>query len=409
MGFKSEGAFFRKMEYKKLGEIADITKLAGFEFTKYVTYIPDGDIIAIRALNLKNGRLALDDVKRISVDVSKSLPRSQLRKYDIVLSYTGTVGESAQIMEDNLYHLAPNVAKVTPDTSKVNPVYLFQYIRSPEFKQEMLNYAHGSTQMTIPMKVIRELSVPVFNMDMQNSIASVLASLDDKIALNARINDNLQQQADAIFSENFSLQELLPVGWRKSYLSSIAKYLNGLAMQKYRPAQGENGLPVLKIKELRQGMTDDNSERCSANIKPEYIVHDGDIIFSWSGSLLVDFWCGGDCGLNQHLFKVTSMQFEKWFIYAWTKHYLDYFIAVAADKATTMGHIKRDELDKAEVIIPSSSDYMKIGSLMQPLYDKIISNRIESRKLSELRDALLPRLMSGELDVSGVILEDANQ
>ena len=128
MGCKSGGTSFRKAEYKKLGEIADITKLAGFEFTKYVTYIPDGDIIAIRALNLKNGRLDLDDVKRISADVSKSLPRSQLRKYDIVLSYTGTVGESAQIMEDNLYHLAPNVAKVTPDTSKVNPVYLFQYL-----------------------------------------------------------------------------------------------------------------------------------------------------------------------------------------------------------------------------------------------------------------------------------------
>ena len=91
----------------------------------------------------------------------------------------------------------------------------------------------------------------------------------------------------------------------------IADYLNGLAMQKYRPKDGETGLPVLKIKELRQGICDASSELCSPSIKSEYIIHDGDIIFSWSGSLLVDIWCGGTCGLNQHLFKVTSNNYDK--------------------------------------------------------------------------------------------------
>ena len=119
------------------------------------------------------------------------------------------------------------------------------------------------------------------------------------------------------------------------------------------PKDGETGLPVLKIKELRQGICDASSELCSPSIKSEYIIHDGDIIFSWSGSLLVDIWCGGTCGLNQHLFKVTSNNYDKWFYYLWTAHHLDRFIAVAADKATTMGHIKREELEKVEVIIPS--------------------------------------------------------
>lgn len=95
----------------------------------------------------------------------------------------------------------------------------------------------------------------------------------------------------------------LPNGWQESSLLGIADYLNGLAMQKYRPTGEEQGLPVLKIKELRQGSCDTNSELCSPSIKPEYIVHDGDVIFSWSGSLLVDLWCGGTCGLNQHLFE----------------------------------------------------------------------------------------------------------
>ncbi len=218
------------------------------------------------------------------------------------------------------------------------------------------------------------------------------------------INDNLLQQAQAIFTQKFLNLEGIPDGWKQSSLLGIADYLNGLAMQKFRPKDDEQGLPVLKIKELRQGAYDASSELCSPSIKPEYIVHDGDVIFSWSGSLLVDFWCGGTCGLNQHLFKVTSGTYDKWFYYAWTNHHLQKFVAIAADMATTMGHIKREELSKAVVLIPSQSDYDRIGGLLSPLYDLVIANRIENRKLAALRDELLPQLMSGQLDVSEVNL-----
>ena len=214
------------------------------------------------------------------------------------------------------------------------------------------------------------------------------------------LNDNLQQQADAIFRQELLFDNELPAGWSKGCLLDIADYLNGLAMQRFRPADGETGLPVLKIKELRQGSCDASSELCTPSIKSEYIVHDGDVIFSWSGSLLVDLWCGGTCGLNQHLFKVTSEKYPKWFYYAWTAHHLARFVAIAADKATTMGHIKREELTKAEVTIPDAAAMARIGELLQPIYDLIISNRIENRKLATLRDAVLPQLMSGELDIS---------
>ena len=218
------------------------------------------------------------------------------------------------------------------------------------------------------------------------------------------VNDNLYAQVKAIFSKNFLDLDFLPDGWKTGNLLDIADYLNGLAMQKYRPKDGETGLPVLKIKELRQGICDASSELCSPSIKSEYIIHDGDIIFSWSGSLLVDIWCGGNCGLNQHLFKVTSNNYDKWFYYLWTAHHLDRFIAVAADKATTMGHIKREELEKVEVIIPSKYDYKRIGASIKPLFDLIISNRIENRKLTALRNTLLPKIMAGEIDVSDIQL-----
>lgn len=251
---------------------------------------------------------------------------------------------------------------------------------------------------------LQKLMIPIPSERERKSIVGFASSISEKIRCNAKINDNLYAQVKAIFSENFLNLDFLPDGWKTGNLLDIADYLNGLAMQKYRPKDGETGLPVLKIKELRQGICDANSELCSPSIKSEYIIHDGDIIFSWSGSLLVDIWCGGTCGLNQHLFKVTSNNYDKWFYYLWTAHHLDRFIAVAADKATTMGHIKREELEKAEVIIPSKCDYKRIGALIKPLFDLIISNRIEDRKLTALRNTLLPKIMSGEIDVCDIQL-----
>ena len=253
-------------------------------------------------------------------------------------------------------------------------------------------------------KAIMEYEVPELLYEDQCKIAGVLEVIDEKIDLNTDINKNLLEQAQSIFTQEFLMFDRIPDGWQESSLLGIADYLNGLAMQKYRPKDDEQGLPVLKIKELRQGSCDFNSELCSPSIKPEYIVHDGDVIFSWSGSLLVDLWCGGTCGLNQHLFKVTSTTYDKWFYYAWTNHHLQKFAAIAADMATTMGHIKREELAKAEVLIPTQSDYDRIGGLLAPLYDLVIANRIENRKLASLRDELLPQLMSGQLDVSEVSL-----
>ena len=251
---------------------------------------------------------------------------------------------------------------------------------------------------------LQKLMIPIPSERERKSIVGFASSISEKIRCNAKVNDNLYAQAKAIFSNYFINIDTIPTGWEKGSLLDIASYLNGLAMQKFRPSESETGLPVLKIKELRQGFCDTDSELCSPGIKSEYIIKDGDVVFSWSGSLLVDIWCGGTCGLNQHLFKVTSKIYDKWFYYLWTAHHLDRFIAIAADKATTMGHIKREELAKAEVLIPSDIDYQNIRSIMAPIFDLIISNRIEAHKLAALRDELLPKLMSGELDVSNIQL-----
>lgn len=271
---------------------------------------------------------------------------------------------------------------------------------------KILNF-HSKTSTAVP--IVNKSSFSQYEIDCpklntQKKIGAILSSIDNKIEENNQINKNLEEQAQSIFANEFLSLDTLPEGWKQASLIDIADYLNGLAMQKYRPTADESGIPVLKIKELRQGCCDDNSELCSPSIKSDYIIHDGDVIFSWSGSLLVDFWCGGTCGLNQHLFKVTSNIYDKWFYYSWTNYYLQKFAAIAADMATTMGHIKREELAKSRVLIPSNSDYECIGGLLAPLYNLVISNRMENSKLATIRDTLLPKLMSGEVDVSNLDL-----
>ena len=196
--------------------------------------------------------------------------------------------------------------------------------------------------------------------------------------------------------------------WDTVSLLDVADYKNGLAMQKFRPSAGDKGLPVLKIRELGQGSCGNDAERCRSDIDESVIVHDGDLIFSWSGTLLLKFWAGGDAGLNQHLFKVTSGVYPNWFYYAWTKHHLARFVMLAKDRATTMGHIKRGALKESKVLLPPQEELAMQTKRIQPIIDQMIANKIENRKLATLRDALLPKLMSGEIDVSKVDLTQLN-
>ena len=324
---------------------------------------------------------------------------------DILLTTEAPLGMTAKLNRADVA-LAQRLLTLRGKSDILDNDYLLYFLQSPKGQHLLKSHETGTTVTGIKQAVFRKLEISIPSITIQKQIAIILSSIDKKISVNTKINENLEQQAQAIFKSWFVDFEpfggVMPDDWKSANLLDIADYLNGLAMQKYRPVNDEVGLPVLKIKELRQGFCDDNSELCSPNIKGDYIVQDGDVIFSWSGSLLVDFWCGGKCGLNQHLFKVSSKSFDKWFYYIWTKYHLYRFIAIAADMATTMGHIKRSELEKSLVLIPNETDYVEIGNLLKPIYETIIINRIENQRLATLRDTILPKLMNGEIDVSQV-------
>lgn len=367
-------------------------------------YVSSG-VPFVMANNLVNGKVDYTNCSFITKEQATALRKGFAHPGDVLLTHKATIGRTAIVgNEYDTIILTPQVTYYRVKKGIVNR-YLKYYFDSSTFQQLFSNWAgSGSTRAYLGITAQRKLPIILPPYEIQLKIAQCCGIIDEKIYANEKINDNLKQQVKAIFADRFINLVSVPDGWIKGNLLDIANYLNGLAMQKFRPHEGEIGLPVLKIKELRQGSCDNSSELCSPSIKSDYIIHDGDVIFSWSGSLLVDIWCGGTCGLNQHLFKVTSDVYDKWFYYLWTAHHLDRFIAIAADKATTMGHIKREELSKAEVLIPSAEAYKEISSIMQPIFELMISNRIEAHKLAALRDELLTKLMSGELDVSDIDL-----
>jgi len=208
------------------------------------------------------------------------------------------------------------------------------------------------------------------------------------------------EQTAALFPSAMEQSELgeVPEGWDVKPLDKIAYYQNGLALQKYRPEDENDFLPVVKIAHLKKGFAD-GEEKASPNIKAECIIDNGDVVFSWSGSLMVDIWCGGKAALNQHLFKVTFKNYPKWLYYFYTKHHLDEFQRIAAAKAVTMGHIKREHLKQALCAVPSDEVIDVCNSTLGHNIEKQIELRLESQALVEIRDTLLPKLLSGEICV----------
>ena len=185
----------------------------------------------------------------------------------------------------------------------------------------------------------------------------------------------------------------IPEGWEAKPLSALARFLNGLAMQKYPPV-GEGRLPVLKIAQLRAGHLA-RADFVRDDIDDKYVVVDGDIVFSWSGSLECKYWTGGPAALNQHLFRVLPRQHPPWLCYSAIIRHLAKFREVANDKATTMGHIQRRHLDEALQAVPPAEALRSFNVLIAPLMQRSIQANLSSRNLAGLRDILLAHLLTG--------------
>lgn len=298
---------------------------------------------------------------------------------------------------------------------EILPEYLMMWFLRKEFDRNSWFYTDADVRGGLHWDAFCDMELPIPLLGKQREIVKEYNVVKDRIELNNTLIQKLEETAQAIYRQWFvdfefpdengkpykssggemvwceELEKEVPKRWGISSLNGIANYLNGLAMQKYS-ANSSDFIPVIKIRELSNGIPDESSDKAKVDIPEDYIINDGDIIFSWSGTLKVEIWAGGRGGLNQHLFKVTSTEYEKWFYFLWTKFHLEEFIRIAAGKAVSMGHIKRENLNQAKVLIPHSPQLNKMDRVMKPIFEMITNHKIEKRSLLETKDLLLSKL-----------------
>ena len=353
---------------------------------------------------------------------------------DVVFTSKGTVGRLAFVRETTpRFVYAPQLCfwrSLAPDV--IDARWLYYWMCGAEFTQQ-ISGVKGQTDMAdyVSLTDQRRMAITLPPTSIQRAIAGVLGALDDKIEQNRRTARALERLARAIFRAwfvdfepvkamaagatsfpstpqavfdalptRFVDSEIGPVpeGWELKPIATIATFLNGLALQKHPPRGDGENLRVIKIAELRKGSAE-GAAWANGDVAEQYVIGDGDLLFSWSGTLEAEFWFGGKGALNQHLFKVTSSRFPRWFCFLWIRQHLPWFRAIASSKATTMGHIKRGHLQETPVVVPPNEVLHEANEVIGPIYDLFGQLIIESRKLAAMRDVLLPTLLSGEVRV----------
>jgi type I restriction enzyme S subunit len=384
----------------------------------------------ITAKVVKAGRIEKPDEFIAEEDYEPWMRRGMPESGDVVVTTEAPLGEVAQLGSERVA-LAQRLIALRGKRGILDNTFLKFLMQSTAVQDQLRARASGTTVFGIRQSELRKvtLTLPPFNE--QRAIAHILGSLDDKIELSRRMNETLEGMARALFkswfiefdpvrakaekrdpgvprtlvdlfASSFQQSEVgdIPKNWKVVGLDQIGRFLNGLALQRFPPQDGRF-LPVIKIAQLRTENTSD-ADKASADLAPEYVVNDGDVLFSWSGSLECILWAGGQGALNQHLFKVTSEAYPKWFYFLWIGEHLEEFRHIAAGKATTMGHIQRGHLSAAKVLIPPAELLNEMSHHFAPLINQIVQLKVASKTLAAIRDALLPKLISGDLRVPDV-------
>ena len=423
------------MELKKykLGDLAQVTRGAslGGEF-----YATQGNYVRLTCGNFdyRNNCFKENQSKDNIYYTGGFKEEFLLEKGDIITPLTeqaiGLLGSTARIPESGKYIQSQDIAKIDCNESLLDKDFAFYLISSACVKQQ-LSAAAQQTKIrhTSPDK-IKECTVWIPSLDIQKRIGRILTDIDNKIAINRQINDNLEAMAKQLYDYwfvqfdfpneegkpykssggamvwNEKLKREIPKGWHCGTLLDIAEYTNGLACQKYRPTD-ENKLPVIKIKEMHDGLSVD-TKWVKADIPDDVKVFDGDVLFSWSASLEVMLWAYGNGGLNQHIFKVTSKNgYPRSFYFYQLIHYIGVFKQMAEARKTTMGHITQDHLRQSTIVLPPDVDIAnKLEEKLCPIFDAIVKNSQEIMTFTKQRDELLPLLMNGQATVNYHLSDD---
>ena len=351
------------------------------------TYTESG-MKVVRGQDIGSGRdLEFKEQVFVGEETVIRLRRSVVRQGDLVLPHRGAIGRVGIVGSEDLM-LSTSMMKITLDPRVCIPEFYLYYLRGPG-KQKLLEHASvvGTPGIAQPLSALRSIRVPKPPLEIQRAIAEVLGALDDKIAANQAValaTDDLRRaQYDALLGET------------SQPLSLLASFVNGRAYTKNATGTGR---VVIRIAELNSGLGGSTVYN-DIEVPDDNVARPGDLLFAWSGSLTAARWYRPEAIVNQHIFKVIPRSgWPLWAVASAVHRKLDDFKAIAADKATTMGHIQRHHLDEP-VLVPSPEQLTRHDVAMKGLWERALAAEVESLELATLRDTLLPHLMSGSLTV----------
>lgn len=352
--------------------------------------------------------------RRISSDDYETLKRNGCvpEQGDILIGKDG-----ARYFEDIIIYRQPerpallsSIAILRCNKEEIQPEFLYYTLRTPGFKQDVRdNYGSGSAIPRIILKDFKRMPISYPSLEVQKQITAVLSILDQRIQANTKINDNLQQQAQAIYRERF--EEVpsadLPSGWRVVSLGEVAtisnKSFNPLKetermLEHYSiPAFDEARFPVFEL---------------STSIKSNKFVIDASCFMIsklnpttkrvWKPYCLTE---NAVCSTEFIVYKAKDESITD-FLYSVidSNSFSDFMCSHVTGSTGSRQRTTPSDTLSYELILPSEDELAEFQSLVSPMYAQIRINAIENDKLKRLRDSLLPKLMSGEIDVSGIQL-----
>lgn len=299
--------------------------------------------------------------------------------------------------------------------AEIDKGFLYYLLNSPGYRSQVRGSATGATVRHTAPKRICDCNVLVPDtVEEQQQVAFVLSAYDDLIATNQLRIALLEDAARRLYREWFvhlrfpghesvPVKDGVPEWWCKRPMTSVADFVNGFA---FKPEHlGEAGLPVVKIPELRSGITSKTPYNSGHIVPQRNHITTGDVLFSWSATLLVNEWGEGPALLNQHLFKVIPHN-------ELHKRLVRFAVEAAIPELTghavgaTMQHIRRSALDNHLMLVPDETTAVAFAAQVDPMMDAVLNLTAQNRELTKARNLLLPKLMSGQLDVSGIALPD---
>lgn len=345
----------------------------------------------LRVADVADGRAHLDSPDFVSEKYARAIGSKLSQAGDVLLTTKGTVGRVAVYptsAERSVYSPQLCYFRVL-QRDVIDPRYLSYWFKSEAFVRQAAHRANNTDMAAyINLRDIASLILDLPGAQEQRAIAEVLGALDDKITANDRVVTAADELARTHFCAASATGDEVP-------LSSLARFVNGRAYTKNATGTGR---VVVRIAELNSGIGA-STVRNDIDVPDDNTARPGDLLFAWSGSLTVARWYRPEAIVNQHIFKVIpSVDNPMWLVNQAVREALDEFKAIAADKATTMGHIQRRHLDEL-VRIPSRTDVERLDALMAGLWEVALTSEVENLKLAASRDELLPLLMAGKIRV----------